>query len=81
MIAIPEMLVEPANQAGIKVPEDIDNYNPDEFPHWHVFLNVQIGISCPYPGCHWDNAEVSAKIEEYKIRNIRVSELIALGFV
>lgn len=80
MIGLPEMLVEPAKRAGMKVPSDLENYDPDAFPHWHVFCAMQLGAPCPTAGIHWENAKVIANIPENKIRNITAAQVIKLGF-
>ena len=78
----PEMLVEPAKQAGISVPvpENLDNYSPDEHPHWTVFCNMQLGAPMPRMGCHWDNAHIVAGIPIDKITTVTYNDIIALGF-
>jgi hypothetical protein len=79
MLAFPSMLLQHAEAAGMKVPPDVDNYEPKEFPHFHVFCNVQLGRSM-----NWDepshNAEVIAKISDEKIFTITIRDLLTLGF-
>ena len=41
MIAFPELLIEPAKKAGIKVPDNVSKYDKQDFMHWHVFCTVQ----------------------------------------
>ena len=79
MICIAIGLVNPAKDAGIKVPDDLDNYNHDEYVHWTVFCNVQLGRRMPSPNSHWRNAEIIAAIPDDKIQLITMSELIDLG--
>lgn len=38
MLAFPSMLTSAAEQAGMKFPSDPDDFSPEEFPHFHVFL-------------------------------------------
>lgn len=83
MIAFAGMLLEPARQAGMKVPEDADDFVYEAYPHFQVYLNIQLGSSLPYPSAHWDNAKVIAAIPEDKIRSITWDELkekVAIGF-
>lgn len=54
------MLVNPAKAAGMKVPDDPDNYNKEEYPHFFVFEVCQLGASMPYPSCAFDNASLIA---------------------
>ena len=48
MIALPIILVGPAEEAGMKVPEDIDNYDAKRYPHWHVFYHRSWVYLCPF---------------------------------
>lgn len=80
MIAFPEMLVPAAEKAGIKVPSDVYSFNQDEYPHFAVYINCQLGASMPYMGCHWENAKIIAEITEDKIRTINFNEILKLGF-
>ncbi len=79
MLAFPDMLAGPAQEAGITVPENAEDFDKDKFPHFAVYLNVQLGSPLPYPTAHWDNAKVIAAIPEDKIRTVTISELIAAG--
>lgn len=79
MMAFPGMLMEAAKQAGMKVPSDPDKYNMQEFPHFYVFCEVQLGRSLTSWTEHWDNAKVVAKVPEKEIRTITVQGLIDKG--
>ena len=81
MIAIADILLEPARKANILVPEDLEDYNPVQFPHWHVFVNSQIGRSLPQPTSHWDNAEVIASLNNTEILTVSLGDLCDRGFV
>jgi hypothetical protein len=80
MIGFPEMLVAPAEKAGIKTPPDADNFDAKDFPHFAVFLNLQLGRRMPTPVSHWYNAKIIAAIPEDKIRTITTDEVLGLGF-
>ena len=80
MIGFPEMLIGPAEQAGMATPEDAEDYDANSFPHWHVYLSVQLGTGLPYPSAHWDNARVVASIPEDRIRKVTMADLFAAGF-
>lgn len=79
MIAFPELLVEPACEASIRVPLDPEVYDADRFPFWHVYAVWQIGRPLPDPVAHWDNAYVIAAVPEEKIRHVTFDELKARG--
>jgi hypothetical protein len=80
MIAFPGMLVKPAEKAGMKVPDDPDNFSPGDFVHFTVFCNMQIGASMPYPSCVWDNAEVLAAIPEDELKTMLWCDIVARGY-
>lgn len=81
MIAFPSMLLKPAEKAGINTPQDADNFDPNAYPHFTVFLNMQLGQPMPILGCHWDNAKVVAAIPEAEIKTITPATLIERGFI
>lgn len=80
MIAFPVMLVEPARQANIDVPDDLDNYDLEKYKRFHLFCCAQLGQPMPSPATHFDNAKVIARIPEDKIKTITFEELIEAGF-
>jgi hypothetical protein len=79
MIAFPGMLIAPAKEAGMKIPENADNFNSEEFPHFKVFCFVQLGRPMPFPTSHWENAKVVASIPQEKIFTITAGELLDMG--
>lgn len=80
MFAFPGLLVKAAEDAGMKVPSDPDNYVASDYPHFHVFCNAQIGRRMPYPGVHFDNARVIAEIPDDAILHMKVEDLVTRGF-
>jgi len=79
MLAFPELIAPAATEAGIEVPPDLGNFDPEEYPHWTVFCNAQLGQPMPTPHAHWDNAKVIASISDEDIMNITVAQLIGKG--
>lgn len=79
MLAYPEMLVGPAQEAGIEVPADVNNFVADDFPHFAVYLGVQLGSPLPFPTAHWDNAKVVAAVPADKIRTATLNDLRVAG--
>lgn len=79
MLAFPEMLKKPAERAGIKVPENLTEFDKAEYPHWHVYVIVQLGAPLPHPQAHWDNAEVIAAIPAEELKTITIGELREKG--
>jgi hypothetical protein len=82
MIALPEMLIKPAQDAGITVPpeKDAETYEPDKYPLFHLFCLAQIGRSLPSPISHWTNAHVIARVPHSKIKKITMKTLEKMGF-
>jgi len=80
MMAFPCMLVNPAEKAGIKVPEDPDNFDKQEFPHFYVFCFMQLGRRMPFPDSHWNNAHIIASIPEENIRLVLPEQLLMMGY-
>jgi len=79
MIAFPDLLIEPAKAAGMKIPDDVDSFDSNDYPHFQVFCNIQLGQSMPYWTVHWDNAKAIAAIPEDKIRYQTVKDLVEAG--
>lgn len=77
---MPQMLVNPAKEAGIMCPEDPDNYEKNDFQHFFVFCNMQLWQPMPYPSVHWDNAKIIASIPKSKITSLNKDQIINLGF-
>lgn len=80
MLAFPSMLTSAAKNADMAVPDNPDNYNPDEFPHFHVFCNMQLGVAMT-AGAHWENAKVIAQIPEENLRTVTAGEILDMGWV
>ncbi len=79
MIAFPSMLVGCAKEAGIDVPDDIENYDPESYMKWHIYNIVQLGQSLPYPSAHWHNAKVIAELSEQELKSVTFDDLIEKG--
>lgn len=79
MFAFPEMLVEPAKRAGMKVPENPNHFVDEEYPHFAVFCNIQLGSPVPYGQAIWDNAKVIAGVPDTDIKDVTREELVGRG--
>lgn len=79
MIAFPSMLIEPAKTAGMKVPNDPDDYDAEYFPHFDVFIKYQLGRRMPAPSSHWNNAKIIAAIPDDEIKKVTLGKLAELG--
>lgn len=84
MLAFPSMLGSAAEKAGINVPnfenlEDDWHFDPEEFPHFHVFCIAQLGRPMVSMGEHWENAKVIAAIPDDEIRSVSLEYLLDRG--
>lgn len=79
MIVSPHAIAPAAIEAEMKVPDDPMTYDPVEYPHWHVYCCVQLGVPVQW-GNHWENAKIIAKIPDDKILTVTMADLVALGF-
>lgn len=79
MLAFPGMLAPYAESAGIKVPENLEKYEPHDYPHWHVYLNIQLGASMPSPDAPSNNAKIIASLDEKRIKTVSFRDLEELG--
>lgn len=79
MMVYPGMLTAAAEKAGMKVPPDPDGeWKAEEFPHFNIFCNVQLGRRIRW-GEHWENAKVVAAIPEDKLDTVTLMDLIEAG--
>lgn len=79
MLAFPMMLIPAAKEAGMPIPEDADNFDSNEFPHFQVFCTIQLGRPMVSMDEHWVNAEVIAAIPLDEIKTVTLNDLIARG--
>ena len=81
MIMHPGLLYGVADNAGIKVPpiDEMTTYEMEDYPHWHVYFNLQLGASLPNADQHFVNAELIASIPDDRIKLITGEEMIQLG--
>ena len=80
MIIYPSQLIPAAEEAGMKVPS-LEEFDPEQYPHFAVFCNAQLCRPLTSWNEHWENAKVVASITEDKIKLITPVELTARGFV
>lgn len=80
MMAFPGMLVGPAKKAGIKVPDNPEEFDRNEYTHFFVFCQMQLGRRMPYASCVWDNAEIIASIPDEEIKKVSTTSILAMGY-
>lgn len=74
------MIANAAKKAGIRVPDDLENYDKKQYPHWNVFCAMQLGAPMPYPNVAFDNAKVVAALSIEEIETITAKQLLDRGF-
>lgn len=80
MMVFPSQIASAAEQAGMKVPEDLDaeEFDCEKYPHFAVFCNVQLCRPIQW-GEHWENAKIVAAVPEFEIKTITIDQLILRG--
>jgi len=75
------MLVGAAEQAGMKVPPDVDEWQEwrEDYPHFFCFCLLQLARPTVYHGEHWDNAKVVAEIPDDEIMTLTLENFLARG--
>lgn len=79
MIAFVEMAVTPCKNAGIPVPNDLENYDKKLFNRFFVYCAVQLGASMPRPNSHFTNAELIASLDDNEVETITYQQLLDRG--
>lgn len=80
VITDPQELAKIAKEAGIVVPEDINDFDLEGHVHFVVFMTVQRGEELPYEQAALDNAKLIAAISDEDINTITIEGIIDLGF-
>ena len=83
MIAFPCMLVGAAERAGMKVPNDPNNFEneKEEYVHFYVFCIPQLCRRMGSPTEHWENAKLIASISEDKLKTMTLEDFIDQGLL
>lgn len=64
----------------LKLPDDFRHYDPEEYPHFHVFVTAHVGLPVEIDLLQ-NNADIIAAIPEERIREVTFSDLFKLGVV
>nr|WP_243126370.1 hypothetical protein [Acetivibrio ethanolgignens] len=60
------------------MPENFDEYNPKEYPHFHVFMLMQLAIPIDIAALE-SNANIIAGISEEDIKTVTPKDLFDMG--
>lgn len=71
---------EAQEEIPIKVPEDMENFKEEEYPHWVVFAGIHLGQAFDQVAI-FENAKIIAKIPDDQIMNVTPKDLMDMGAV
>lgn len=74
----PGMLLTHVDKGDIKIPDDLENYNKEEYPHWFVFSTLHLGYTVDVYSLK-DNAKIIGQIPDDKIKHVTIPELTEMG--
>lgn len=80
MITDSKQLADIAKEAGIKVPEDINDFELHDHLHFVIFMTTQRGEAMPYPTAALENAKLIGSLDDETIKIVSIEDLIDLGF-
>ena len=76
----PGMFYNHIKNSKLKMPDDFENYNPEEYPHFHVFVLTHLGQPLDIAALE-DNANIIADISDENIQSVSFSDLLEMGVV
>lgn len=80
MFMFPRMFYTHIKDSNLKIPNDFENYNPEEYPHFHVFMLTHLGQPIDITALE-DNANIIAEIPEENIKGVSFNDLLEMGVV
>lgn len=80
MFMFPGMFYNHIKDSKLKIPEDFGNYNPEECPHFHVFILIHLGQLIDIAALE-NNANIIADIPENAIKSVTLDDLMEKGVV
>lgn len=80
MFMFPGMFYNHIKDSKLKMPDDFENYNPEEYPNFHVFMLTHLGQLIDITELK-DNANIIADISEDDIKSVSFSDLLEMGVV
>lgn len=80
MFAFPGMFKPHIEDSNLKLPDDFEDYDPEQYPHFHVFMLTHL-CQPIYIWALEENANIIAAISEDEIRQVTFEHLIKKGIV
>jgi hypothetical protein len=78
MFCFPGMFLPHIEEGIIKMPEDVENFNQEKYPHWAVFLGSHLGNVIEISEIS-ENARTIANIPDDKIKQVTMEDLKKMG--
>jgi hypothetical protein len=76
--AFPEMFRTHIEDSNLKLPDSFEHYNPEEYPHFHVFMTLHLAQTIDVFTLK-DNANVIAAISDTDIKKVTIDQLVKNG--
>lgn len=73
-----EMFKNHIDDSNLKMPENFEEYDPEEYPHFHVFMIMHLGQLIEISALK-DNANIISAISDEDIKKITPEDLFNLG--
>lgn len=80
MFMFPGMFYNYIKDSRLKMPDDFEDYNPEEYPNFHVFMFIHLGRPLDIVALE-DNAKIIADISEDIIKSVTLNDLMKRGVV
>lgn len=80
MFMFPGMFYDHIKDSKLKMPDDFEDYNPGEYPNFHVFMLIHLGQPLDIAALE-DNANIIADISEDAIKSVTLNDLMKKGVV
>ena len=80
MFAFEEMFHNHIKNSGMLIPENSKTYNPFEFPHYYVFMNLHCGQTINTDHLY-DNAKLIASIPFEELKDMTLQDFINKGLL
>ncbi|MCD7996428.1 MAG: hypothetical protein LUH21_04255 [Clostridiales bacterium] len=78
MFAFPGMFYNHIRDSNLKMPEDFENYEPEEYPNFHVFMLTHLCQPIEIESLE-DNANIIAAMTDGEIKQVTFAELLEQG--
>lgn len=78
MFCFADMFRTHIKDSKLEMPEDFENYNPEEYPHFHVFMLTHLAQPICIEALE-ENANIIAEIPMENIKTVTYEQLEGMG--